>query len=201
MTPPQVATESPKPAIGWMAEMAVMLRMLPPPRAIMCGTAPRAMRTTYIRFCSTALAQAASSKLVRSPSGGAPSLLTRMSMPPSGPATVSIDARAVLGAAAVGLDRQHLGAGLRADASRRPRVKAGSRRAVMATLRAFGRQRARDAVADAHAGAADDGDLALQRQGPCQTRPDAGLGEEPLGVLVEHLVEHLRRIAFRAPVA
>ena len=120
MTPPQVATERPKPGIGWIAEIAVMLRMLPPPRAFMCGTTSRVMRTTYIRFCSTALAQAASSKLASSPSGGAPSLLTRMSMPPSSRDRGLDDARAVLGAAAVGEDGQHLGAGLGARSLAQP---------------------------------------------------------------------------------
>ena len=120
ITPLQVATDSPKPAMGWMAEMAVMLRMLPPPRAFMWGTTARAMRTTYMRFCSTALAQAASSKLMSSPSGGAPSLLTRISMPPSSRAAVSDDAGAVLGTPAVGGDGQNLGPGLAPQGLRRP---------------------------------------------------------------------------------
>ena len=70
ITPAQVATESPKPAIGWIAEIAVMLRMLPPPRRSRCGSAPRAMRIAYIRFCSTAFCQAASSKEAAGPRGG-----------------------------------------------------------------------------------------------------------------------------------
>ena len=45
MTPAQVATDRPKPAIGSMAESAVMLTTLPAPRAFMCGTAARTQRT------------------------------------------------------------------------------------------------------------------------------------------------------------
>src|SRR5438067_10379221 len=82
MTPDHVATDNEKPEIGWIAEIAVMLRMLPPPRAFIDGTASRAIRTTYIRFCSIAFDHAVSSKLSAAPSGGAPSLFTRMSTPP-----------------------------------------------------------------------------------------------------------------------
>ena len=69
--------------------MAVMLTIPPPPRAFIIGTTSRAIRTTYIRFCSTALAHAVSSNPSTGPSGGAPSLLTRMSAPPNSRRTVS----------------------------------------------------------------------------------------------------------------
>jgi hypothetical protein len=49
--------------MGWTAESAVMFTMLPPPAARMCGTTRRTMRTTLMRFCSTARLHATSSKV------------------------------------------------------------------------------------------------------------------------------------------
>ena len=61
----------------------------------------------------------------------------------------------------------------------------------MATLAPSGASVARDAVADAHAGAADDGDLAFKPEVHVRSALEPGLGQEALGVLVEHLVENL----------
>ncbi len=77
ITPAHVATERPKPRMGWTTERPVMLRMLPPPAARMCGVTSRTRRTTLMRFCSTALPHATSSKSDSAPMGGAPSLFTR----------------------------------------------------------------------------------------------------------------------------
>ena len=59
---PSVATERPNPAIGWIAEIAVMLRMLPPPRLHVRHRprAPSARRTSS--SARSPFAQAASSK-------------------------------------------------------------------------------------------------------------------------------------------
>src|SRR5580704_14049216 len=93
------------------------------------------------------------------------------------------DAGAVLGAAAIGLDRQNLGAGLPRD-----RLGGAAERGLAArrhgNARPFGGERARNAVADAHAGAADDRDLALQAEihgVTLATRPRQGSARRSYG--------------------
>jgi hypothetical protein len=119
------------------------------------------MRTTYIRFCSTALAQAASSKVAISPSGGRAVVVHQNVDAAQGACDGIDDAGAILGAAAVGGNRQHFGSGLGAN---------GLGCALEIRLaprcdghpRAFGCQQVGNTVADALAGAADDGDLVFQ---------------------------------------
>ena len=90
------------------------------------------MRTTLMRFCSTAFVHAVSSKSPMRPMGGAPSLLTRTWTAPSSRTTVSTT-RAVSSArrtsACTGTTTPPVSARMRAAAS----SSAGSRRAVIAT--------------------------------------------------------------------
>ena len=76
------------------------------------------MRTTYIRFCSTALAQAASSKVGELAEGRRAVVVDENVDAAELSGRRFDDPRAVLGASAIRENRQYLGTGLRADPGR-----------------------------------------------------------------------------------
>ncbi len=67
---------------GWRAKMALMLMMLPPPRASISGTAARAVRIMAISLTSNSLCHWSSLRLASVPDSDVAALLTSTSTPP-----------------------------------------------------------------------------------------------------------------------
>ena len=151
-------------SIGAFTAPEVMLTTRPKPRAAIASTVALISSIGVSMLASSALIQASRSQSRKSPGGGPPALLTRMSTCGQAASAAARPSRR----GDVARHRAHLDARARsARSSAAVASSASAPRAVMTTLHALAHQRLRAALAQALAGGAHQRPLACDVRDPC----------------------------------